>query len=80
MATCGTDAFVWASRKIWICESWKWKIPPEKWLKDRAREEGTCELWADMEKCSRTGILGTTDFSDKWGYRLAIEKIGSKRE
>ena len=30
--------------------------------------------------CSWVGILGTTDFSGKRSYRLAIEEIGGERE
>ena len=43
----------------------KWKIPPGKGSKKRAIQEGTDELWTDVEKCSWIGILGTTDFSGK---------------
>ena len=53
---------------------------PGKWLNNRGGWEVTGELWADVEKCSRIGILGTTDCSGKWGYRLTIEEIGGEPE
>ena len=55
-------------------------VPLGKWPKDKAGRKATGELWADVKKCLWIGILGTTKFSGKWGYELAVERINGKRK